>query len=107
MRFHLDEHVPGGLASTLRAHGHDVLTTAEVGLLEANDELHLAFAVNQGRVIVTHDRDYPIMHAQGIEHAGILYCHQQKYSIGQLLMMCLLVADCYTQDEMRGRLEYL
>jgi hypothetical protein len=43
---------------------------------------------------------YPTMAALGMAHAGILYCHQQKYSIGQLMMMCLLAADCYTQEAM-------
>jgi predicted nuclease of predicted toxin-antitoxin system len=107
MRFHFDEHIHNGLAAALRTRGHDVSTPMEVGLLEASDSLHIEFALNDGRVIVTHDRDFLMKDAEGIEHGGILYCHQQKYSVGELLNMCLLVAESYSQEEMRGRVEFL
>jgi predicted nuclease of predicted toxin-antitoxin system len=107
MRFHVDEHISRGLVLGLRSHGHDVTTPSDVGLSEAGDQPHVEFTLREDRVIITHDRDFLVKHAQGTRHAGILYCHQQKYSIGQLLTMCLLVADCYTQEEMRGRVEFL
>jgi uncharacterized protein with PIN domain len=107
IRFHLDEHVDGTLAVALRARGIEVTTTAEAGLLDADDEAHIDFALRENRVIVTHDRDYLAKNAEGLEHAGIAYCHQQKHSFGQLLTMCLLLSECCTQEEMRGRVEYL
>jgi predicted nuclease of predicted toxin-antitoxin system len=107
MRFHVDENVPTALVRALRMHGHDVTTRSDAGLLEADDRPHINFALRNDRVIITHDRDYLAQHARGIGHAGILYCHQRKYGLSTLLMMCLLVADCYTQNEMRGRVEYL
>jgi predicted nuclease of predicted toxin-antitoxin system len=88
-------------------HGYDVTTAAEAGLLEAEDELHIDYALVNDRVIITHDRDYLALDARGIAHAGIAYCHQQKYSVGQLLTMCLLLDTCYTDEEMRGHVEYL
>jgi uncharacterized protein with PIN domain len=106
MRFHLDEHVSGALAAALRMHGYDVTTAAEAELLEAR-EFHIEHALRDGRVIITHDRDYLALDASGTPHAGIGYCHQQKYSVGQLLMMCLLLDECYSEDEMRGHVEFL
>ena len=107
MRFHLDEHVSSALAAALRMHGFDVTTAVDAGLLEADDELHIEHALRDGRVIITHDRDYLAFDAKGIPHAGIGYCHQQKYSVGQLLMMCLLLDQCYGTDGLHGQVEYL
>jgi uncharacterized protein with PIN domain len=107
MQFHLDEHVSGALAAALRKHGYDVTTAADAELLSADDELHLGHAFREGRIIITHDRDYLALDARGILHAGIAYCHQQKYSIGQLLMMCLLLDECYSEEEMHGHVEYI
>ena len=107
MRFHLDEHIPNALAAALRTHGYDVTTADDTDLLSADDQLHVDHALSERRVIITHDRDFLALDARGIPHAGIAYCHQQKYSVGQLLMMCLLLDECYSVEEMRGRVEYL
>lgn len=107
IRFHLDEHVAPAVAEGLRRRGIDVTETHEVGLSGADDPAHLAFALRVKRVIVTHDRDFPRWHTQGVAHAGIAYCYQQKYSIGELVRALLLVRDCLSAEEMEGTLEYL
>src|SRR4051812_6789812 len=53
IRFHLDEHCPTALADGLRRRGIDVSTTPEAGLMHATDEVQLAFALREGRVIFT------------------------------------------------------
>jgi predicted nuclease of predicted toxin-antitoxin system len=107
IRFHLDEHCSHALADGLARYGIDVTTTPEAGLLHSPDEAQLAFAVASGRVIVTNDRDFLKSHAAGVSHLGILYCHQQKYSVGELIRLLVLVWEMYEPEEMRGRLEYL
>ena len=107
MRFHLDEHVSTALAAALRLHGYDVTTAAEAELLEADDEVHIEHALRKDRVIITHDRDYLLLDARGTLHAGVGYCHQQKYSVGDLLTMRFLLDECYTEEEMHCRVEYL
>ena len=107
IRFHLDEHVHPGIAIGLRAHGIDVTTTYDAGLSGQGDPGQLAFALQQSRVLVTHDRDFLRLHAEATEHAGITYCHQKKYSIGQLLHMLYLVYQSYTAEEIVGKVEYL
>jgi predicted nuclease of predicted toxin-antitoxin system len=57
IRYHLDENIPAAVAEGLRRRSIDVTTTAEAGLLGATDEAQLAFARDQGRVIVTQDAD--------------------------------------------------
>jgi hypothetical protein len=107
IRFHLDEHVPAAIAIGLRRRGVDVTTTGDAGLEGADDSAHIAFALGEGRVIVTHDRDFPRHHTGGVEHAGILYCYQSKYSIGDLLRAILLVHGCMSAEDLVGVLEYL
>ena len=107
LRFHLDEHLPFAVANGLRQHGIDVTTSADADLLNANDDAQLAFAMNEGRVIVTHDHDFLRLHAAGIAHSGVAYCHQDKYSVGELLSLLLLMNACYMAVDMSGRVEYL
>ena len=107
IRYHLDESVRTVLAVGLRSHGVDVTTTAEAALLGAGDEDHIAYALAQQRVIVTHDDDFFVLASRGVKHAGVCYCHQQKHTVGRLLQMLLLVHQCCTADQMRGHVEFL
>jgi hypothetical protein len=107
LRFHLDEHVPFALATGLRRHGIDVTTSADAGLLNADDDAQLAFATAQRRVLVTHDHDFLRLHAGGTTHSGIAYCHQNKHSVGELLPLLLLMDACYSTEDMADRVEYL
>ena len=107
IRFHLDEHIHPGIAIGLRARGIEVSTTPDVRLSGQDDVDHLEFCRRDSRVIVTHDDDFVKLHAQISDHRGIVYCHQTKYGIGELLRLLLLVHACYDQEGMRGRIEFL
>jgi predicted nuclease of predicted toxin-antitoxin system len=107
IRFHLDESVTTAIAGPLRQRGIDVTTPTDASLLGATDEEHLALARQQHRIVVTHDVDYLRLHQSGAEHAGIVYCHQSKYSEGELLQMLLLVHACYTAEQIDGHVEYV
>ncbi len=78
-----------------------------VHLVGASDEAHLAFALADDRVIVTHDSDFSVLHARGFAHAGIMFCHPTKYSVGELIDALVLLHQCLTAEEMRNHLEYL
>ena len=107
IRFHFDEHVALAVADGLRARGVDVTTSQEACLLGHDDGDQLSFAVGEGRALVTHDRDFPRVHAAGVPHCGICYCHLQKYDVGGLLRALLLVNRCLTEGEIQDRLEFL
>jgi len=51
IRFHLDEHVDPAIAAALRRAGIDVTTTIQARLRTQDDEAHLRFARDEGRVI--------------------------------------------------------
>ena len=84
------------------------MTTArDAGLMAAEDTQHLAFAAAAGRVLVTQDVDFLRLHAEGVPHAGIVYCQQQLRSIGELLRLLLLIHAVLLPEEMMNRVEFL
>lgn len=107
IKFHLDEHIDHAVARALRSRGVNVTTSTEIGLISVTDQEQLNYATLEMRVLVTQDEDFLALHAAGIEHAGICYCHQQKHSIGDLMRLLLLVHDCLAPEEMLNHVEYL
>ena len=107
IRYHLDEHVDRAVAEGLRRRGVDVTTTIEAGLAGVSDENQLAFANAQGRIFVTRDRHFLVLHGQGVAHAGIAFWHTKRRNAGQLVLDLVLLWRAATAEEMRGRVEYL
>jgi hypothetical protein len=110
IRFHLDEHIPRGVAEALRRHGVDAETSTDAGLLGALDVEHLAHGQKQGRMIVTQDDDYLRLDGRGLSHNGIAYCsHDPRFfgHIGHLVEALLLIYEIYEAEEMVGRVEYI
>jgi predicted nuclease of predicted toxin-antitoxin system len=107
LRFHFDEHVDPAIADALRIRGIDVTTTVEAGLISASDEEQLAYAVRQGRVIMTHDQDFLTLAANGTHHAGICYCHVNARTVGELIKSLALLAFCVEPPEMFDHVEFL
>jgi predicted nuclease of predicted toxin-antitoxin system len=108
IRFHLDESRSSrALARALRQYGVDVSTTPEAELSGRSDLEQLQAATSEARVLFTQDEDFLVLHAQGNPHAGIIYCHQQKYSLGDLIRLLILVWEMYEPEELRNKLEYL
>jgi predicted nuclease of predicted toxin-antitoxin system len=107
VRYHLDEHIDPAVAVGLRGRGIDVTTTSDAGLLSADDEEHLRFAVSEKRAIMTHDEDFLVFHSQGRPHYGIVFCHQEARTIGQIVQSLVLIDACLTTDEMRDHVEFI
>ena len=107
MKFHIDEHVSDAVAQGLRRRGFDVTTTAQAGLLGAPDADQLAYCRREEKVMVSHDADMLRLAATGTPHAGIAYCHNQKYKPGQLIARLLLLSSRISPEEMKNRIEFL
>jgi hypothetical protein len=56
-------------------------------------------------VIATQDDDYLRLHAQGVEHAWVVYWQQNTRSIGQVLRGLLLIWEVMEPEEMRNHVE--
>ena len=107
IRYHLDENCHRAIADGLRRRGVDVTTTPEVGLLNASDEEQLAYALPQGRVVFTQDRDFLRLHASGVPHPGIAYCDKDTKSIGEIIAMLVLIWEVYEPEDMANRVEFI
>lgn len=106
IRYYVDEHIAGAVVRALRVRGVDVMTVTEAGLRQAEDDEHLAFALREGRVTVTCDADFLRLHAQGAEHAGIVFAPRQM-AIGNLVRRLLLIHGVFTAEELSGHVEFL
>ena len=77
VKFHLDENLEHAIARGLRRRDIDCSTTTDAELVSGSDRDQLAFAISQGRVLITRDSDFVALHAAmfagGEEHAGIVY----------------------------------
>jgi predicted nuclease of predicted toxin-antitoxin system len=69
-----DENFPFPVVEALRALGHDVRTVQEAGWGGRTDADILACATNDGRAVLTHDRDFLRLHRTTQPHAGVVFC---------------------------------
>jgi hypothetical protein len=107
LKFHLDEHVSHAIARALIRRGIDATTTTEAGMLGADDDQHLSFALAEKRVVMTHDSDFLIAAARSANHAGIAYCPPDSRTIGHIVRCLCLMNDCLEPQEMMGKVEFL
>jgi hypothetical protein len=76
-RLYADENFPFPVVEELRRLGHDVVTAQEAGKAEREipDPEVLAFAVEQGRALLTLNRRHFVrLHLRQPDHAGIIAC---------------------------------
>jgi hypothetical protein len=75
--FYADENFPRPVVESLRQLGHDVLTVQGTGGSgeAVSDEDVLAFAVSQGRTVLTLNRRHFVrLHESRPDHAGVIVC---------------------------------
>ncbi len=69
-----DQNIHADVAKFLRDNGFDVVEVQQAGLVGADDAAILAWAVSQGRVVVSHDADFGMLAIQaGVDHLGIVF----------------------------------
>ena len=95
MKLLLDTCVWGGAIKTLEAAGHDVVWTCDWSE-DPGDEEILAKAHNEGRILVTLDKDFgELAIVKGKPHSGIL--RLVELSANQQGLVCLRVIETYGQ----------
>jgi hypothetical protein len=109
--FYTDAHIPRAVTSALRLRSVDVLTAQEDGAAELDDHRLLQRATALGRVLVSQDEDLLREGARWLrerqEFSGIVYAHQLRITIGQLVGGLDLIARTTTPEEWRGKIEHL
>ena len=83
MRFLIDHNVTAAVTRLLRELGHDVLTVEEALFPEAEDQIVATAALQEQRILVSHDADM-----RRIERK-ISEAHRDRYPTLCRLMLCL------------------
>jgi Domain of unknown function (DUF5615) len=110
IELYLDEDVDILIADLIRARGFSVLTTREAGNVHLGDDFQLAYAANQSRAIVAHNRlDFERLHnayvALGQHHHGIIIGMRRPPHHRTQRLPTLL--NQVTADEMDDQLRYI
>lgn len=109
--FYGDEHVSDALATALAARGVDMLLAVNDGMSSATDEDILDHATNLGRVVFTNDRDFLKIAALRIQtgeyFAGIVYCHQERLSLGETVDELEYLGQVAEPSEMINAVKYI
>jgi hypothetical protein len=77
-----------------------------------DDELHLAYATEQGRVLYSFNiGDFYHLHTMcllgGRSHAGLILAPQQRYSVGEQMRRVLRLMARKSAEEMVNQVEFL
>jgi hypothetical protein len=107
IRYHLDEHIDAAVADELRRRGIDVTTSFEEQLIGVPDAEQLAFTLSEGRVMVTRDRDFLRLHAANVPHAGIVFWHSKRRSLGELIAQLEQLSQSIPAEAMAGQVQFL
>jgi hypothetical protein len=107
----MDVHVRRAVTAALRLRSIDVLTAREDGAAEFDDDRLLRRATELSRVLVSQDEDLLREGARWLrEHkrfSAIVYAHQLRVTVGQMVQDLELIAVATSKQEWSGRIEYL
>jgi Domain of unknown function (DUF5615) len=107
----MDVHVPRAVTIALRLRSVDVLTAQEDGAAQFDDDRLLARATELGRILVSQDEDLLREGVrrlrEGEDFAGVVYSHQVRVTIGQLVEDLELIAKATAREEWFGKIAYL
>jgi hypothetical protein len=113
IRPYLDNNIDLWIASDLRIRGFDAVHSLEIGHDQLTDEQHLRWAADQGRTVLTFDRqDFQDLAVEwflrGEQHAGIIIAvAPPQLPISAMHRRLLAFLDRVTADEMRNEIRWL
>jgi len=111
VRLYFDEDVSASIVDNLRQRSFDVTSARDVGRLRLDDASQLAFAADEGRAIVTHNRlDFERLHqryfSEGREHHGIIIAKRRPSDTAVVVKLLTLLNEV-TADDMINQLRYV
>jgi hypothetical protein len=107
----MDVHVQRAIAIGLRYKGVNVWTAQEDGSDQLPDPELLQRATDLGRILFSMDRDLLVeaCHRQraSIFFSGLVYCHQLRLTVGQIIADLELIAKIFDSADMENQVQYL
>ena len=111
LAYYMDVHLAAAVTDALRRLGFDVITSQEDGTRRATDSALLSRATELSRILVTQDEDLLGIAAEwqgsGRAFPGIVYGHQLRTGIGQMVEDLELIATCMTGSEIANQVIHL
>src|SRR5262245_13211767 len=102
---YMDHHVNAAITTGLRGRGVDVITCAEDGTDQFDDEQILERATQIGRAVFSQDDDFLALADQwlkgGREFAGVIFAEQLGITIGQAIRDLELIAKVLEPAEIK------
>jgi predicted nuclease of predicted toxin-antitoxin system len=102
MKFLVDQDVYAATSRHLSDLGHDVVLAAQGGLSQASDEDLLRAAREQGRILVTRDRDFGSLVFVNVLGAGVMYLRMRPATQAAVHLEMEKALAAYTEQELRN-----
>jgi predicted nuclease of predicted toxin-antitoxin system len=101
--FLIDAQLPPSLAAALRDAGCDAVHISDVGLLTATDRQIWDEAISRSAVLVTKDRDFPVLRIASNDGPAILWVRvgntDNRTLIAQILRALPMIIDAVERGE--------
>ena len=111
IRIYTNESASVAIAEGLKRRGVDAFSARDAGNLGLTDEEQLIFAVKERVTVFTHDTDFLQIAAkwldEGKNHQGIIYCHQNRYSIGECVRNLRMLTAMLSSENMVNHIEFI
>jgi hypothetical protein len=110
IELYLDEDIDSLVATLIRNLGFAATTAREEGRLRRTDREQLAFATENGKAILTHNRNHYIAlaneyYASGRNHYGIIIARRRAPQ--ELVRLLIAVLDRVIADEFQNQVRYI
>jgi len=110
LKLYLNENLSWRIAKALKVYGYDVISSYEAEMNQADDRTQFAFAVEQGRAVVTNNfRDFVELYKEFAteekQHFGIIFT--TKCSIPIIIRRLRILLESVTHDQMKNQILWL
>ncbi|MDQ7025261.1 MAG: DUF5615 family PIN-like protein [Anaerolineae bacterium] len=119
LKFFTDTHIPKQVTTQLRNRQVNVIRCQDVGLEDADDDVLLAYAIDNGCAMLSLDDDFTKLHLHysqsGNSHKGIFYGAMKQFQgqIGAIVTFCAMYTELIEsgvgtlEDDIHNKLIYL
>jgi len=104
VRFITGENTSRAVIQMLRDLGHDVKDIVESGLIGVEDDDIIRMGLNEGRIIITHDKDFgDILSYPLKEHSGVILIRLHVPTPNNTRLAISRVLAAVPEERMRGQ----